>query len=170
VGFGESIDVAMDAGVFPVILAIQKFRLLFVIVGVTVMLFSLFQIWIPKHKKTKFGGTAFFGLSWFFFLIIGPSREFVYLVTAGYFVILIVPYFVTFYLVYKYKRLPEIDARLILLSTIVLFFGQVFKTWFLTVGMLWVSEAIDLVAWIMIFIGFTHPAPYSSSFLPGGSS
>jgi hypothetical protein len=172
VGIGESMDVFMDSGVLLALLEFQKIRISFVIAGLTLLFYSLFQIWTPKKRWIKIIGAFSYGGSWTLLHLLAPSREIVYLISAGYFALCSVPYFVTFILVYRYQRLPEVDARFILLSTSLLFIGQVFKTWFLVNGILWISEAIDLLGWAMIFVGFNHPAPYAltkSTTLPSPS-
>ena len=159
-GLGESVDVLIDAELLLTTVIAHKFRLMFVVVAVTIMCFSLFQIWVPKRKRIKYGGISTFGLSWMGLTLLSPTREAVYLFAAGYLLILIIPLGLTYYLVYRYRRLPDIDARLVLLATVFLVVGQGFKTLFLAFGILWISETIDLLAWILIALGVTRPAPY----------
>ncbi len=170
IGFGETMDILMDGGILLTILEIQKIRISFVIAGLSLLFFSLFQIWTPKKIGLKIIGTMSFSGSWTILHLLAPTREIVYSISAVYFVMCSVPYFVTFALVYRYHRLPEVDARFILISTMLLFVGQVFKTWFLINGILWISETIDLLGWAMIFVGFNHPAPYALTQSPVVSS
>jgi hypothetical protein len=159
-GLGENVDVLLDAEILAALVETQKFRLMFVVIAVSIMCFSLFQIWIPKRKRIKYGAISAFGASWGILTALSPTREAIYLLAAGYLLALIVPYSITYYLVYKHRRLPEIDARFILVAMVFLVVGQGLKTWFLTHGILWISEGIDLAAWLLIFVGLTRPAPY----------
>ena len=159
-GLGESVDVLIEAELIITTVIAHQFRLMFVIAGVAIMCFSLFQIWVPKRKRVKYGGISLYGASWVLFTWMSSTREAIYLLAAGYLMMMIIPYCVTYFLVYRYRRLPDIDARLVLLATIFLVVGQGFKTLFLTFGILWISETIDLIAWILIAAGVTRPAPY----------
>ena len=160
-GMGEVVDVMIEALILPGITLSHQFRLLFVVAGVSLMLFSLFQIWVPRKHAVKYGVPLIYSLVWTIVTLISPTRELIYLFAVGFLLSLIIPNFGTYYLVYRYRRLPNIDARWIMASTLLLIIGQGFKTWFLAAGILWISEAIDLFAWMCIYIGLTHAAPYA---------
>ncbi|MHA1712649.1 MAG: hypothetical protein ACTSW4_01190 [Candidatus Ranarchaeia archaeon] len=162
-GLGESVDVSIETGVLMGTVEDYKFRLVFVILTVSIMCFTLFQIWLPKQRRIKYGGIFSFGMSWLVLTVLSSTREAIYLLAAGYLMAMIVPYGITYYLVYRYHRLPEVDARLILLATAILTIGQGLKTWFLAYGILWISETIDMTAWVTIYFGVTRPSPSSQA-------
>ncbi len=154
VGVGEGFDAFGDLGFFEYTIFLFKIRWLFIVAMMTVSMFSLMQIWMPKRPRVKIAVPTLFGGSWLAISMLLPDRFTLYQVLIGYLTVFFVPYIITFILIYYYRRLPEVNSGILVIGMFVVLLGQISKSTFLAIGLLWISELIDLVGFSLVYVAF----------------
>ncbi|MHA1916712.1 MAG: hypothetical protein ACTSUV_00140 [Candidatus Ranarchaeia archaeon] len=161
VGLGESMDAVMDLGLIMYSVEIFKIRWLFLVAMMGFMLFALTNIWIHNRKVLKTIIPVLFSGSWLLISLILPDRASLYQVLIIYLGVFLVPFVITFSLLYIHKRLPEVNSGMLLLGIFIMMIGQFSKSAFLLIGILWISELIDLFGFVFISYGFIKPPKWA---------
>ncbi|MHA2406904.1 MAG: hypothetical protein ACXACA_00820 [Candidatus Ranarchaeia archaeon] len=158
IGVGEIFDVLTDLGILVYTILLFKIRWLFIVAMMSVSLFGLAHIWIPNRTKAKFAIPSVFGGSWLGMTVILPDKLALYQVLTVYMLVFFIPYHNTFALINYYRRLPEANSSILLVGMLIVLAGQVTKSAFMAIGLLWISELVDLVGFGLSYFAFvTQP-------------
>jgi len=166
IGVGEAFDAFGDLGFFEYTIVLFKIRWLFIVAMMTISLFGLTHIWMPNHQKTKTGIPMIFGGSWLAVAMLLPDRYTLYQVLIGYLVVFFIPYILTFILIYYYRRLPEVNSGILVIGMVIILIGQISKSSLMILGLLSVSEFIDLIGFSLTYVAFAKPPKWTKELSP----
>ncbi len=167
-GAAEGIDFFFDSGLtesligLPTyILPIYQFRVSLTVFTLTLWLFASVLIWTTDRRLTGYSITIIYGLLTLAVIWLSPTIEFVRFALLPFLAIAFFVFILTFMLAWYWKRLPDVNGLIMSIGAIIALVGQIIKNPLDGMGIIWVSEFIDLVGIIILTAGLLIKPRYA---------
>lgn len=151
---GESVEVGFDTGILPITLDFFKIRATIVTMSFVFYFLATMLIWLDEHRRTSHVLTLTYTILFLITIWVAPSIELVRLWAMPFLLIVFVLFIITFLWVWWMKRLPEVHGLILTIGVLIAMVGQFSKTPLDAIGLLWLSEIIDLIGLIVFAAGF----------------
>ena len=149
----------------PVYLIIGKIRYLLIIGNILPLFTIMLLIWFRENTKVRISSVVIFVAFWIFYILLAPN--YTYLKNALLYMLLPLCLLsvITYFFLYKNKRLPEIHSLIIGIAWIAYIFSSLVRPILMEMGsppwgLTWIAEVIDLVIWAVMTIGYVVKPPY----------
>ena len=152
IAIGETFDVFFDAHLLPMTLELYKLRVFMVIVGLTFIVFLLSVVWAKKNYRYHALFSASFFIIFALLVLYSGSVSTTLLITSIAVVLATIPGIITLIIIWRLKRLPELHSLLAACAIIIIVFGQILENILSISGYLWLSESVDLLGWIILYL------------------
>ncbi|MCD6513731.1 MAG: hypothetical protein J7L07_02300 [Candidatus Odinarchaeota archaeon] len=152
VAIGEALDALFDAQLLLATLELYKVRLFIAVTGLTFIVFLLFVIWVRKnYRYHSIFSASFLGI--FGSLILISENATTALLVASIAIILVaIPSGITLIVIWRLKRLPEFHSLLAAIAIVIIVLGQILENILSGSSILWISEGVDLLGWITLYL------------------
>jgi hypothetical protein len=160
-GTGEGIDALFDSEVIPYTLELFKIRYVAMGLAGGFFLFALTNIWLRQRQILNRAIPLVFGVGWITAILIADSRVQIYTFSVPFLVGIFIPFVTTFAMCYLYKRLPEVHSLLIVGGMVAIMIGQSTKAFMMGLGLAWISEVMDLLGYVVVYLSFNIKPPYA---------
>ncbi len=168
-GSAEGIDFFFDSGLAESLLGIVTYtlpiyqiRVSLTVFTLTLWLFASVLIWTTDRKMAGYAITIIYGIATLAAIWLSPAIETVRLALLPFLAIAFIVFIITFLLAWHWKRLPDVNGLIMSIGAIIALIGQVLKNPLDAIGIIWVSELIDLVGIILLTAGLLIRPKYSS--------
>lgn len=151
----------------PNILWLAKARWLLMLANVVPMISLLLSIWLADYdKKYLYAIISVYVGFWTIYFIVVPSFDLIRNVHYILLMPLIFLSILTYFFLYKNKRVPEIHSLILAIAWILYLISSIIRPTILISigdppwGMSWVGEILDIINWIIMTLGFVIKPKY----------
>jgi len=167
-GAAEAVDVFFDSGLAENIIGFTSYTLQFYQLRVSLTLFTLslwllasVLIWTSERRRLGFGLTLMYALIALAAIWLSNTIELVRLVLLPFLAIAFIAFIITFLTAWFMKRLPDVHGLVMSIGAIIALVGQVLKNPLDALGIIWVSELVDLIGIIILVAGLLIKPKYN---------
>ncbi|MHA1777629.1 MAG: hypothetical protein DRO88_04330 [Promethearchaeia archaeon] len=127
----------------------------------------MLEIWMEGKVKWQVVITSSFSVSSITAILICQTYQQLLLINASISVVPVLISVISFFLIYKRKRMPEINSLLIAIGQLLFIIFQFIRPIWATIGgdpvwgLTWIAEIVETIPLILNGWGFLTPAPYA---------
>ena len=158
---GEGVDAIFHSGIAPYVLTLFKVRSSLLGCGLFFAMYATVIIWLYEHKRLGYLLLALYLVFYLAAAWLAPTEDLVRLWTMPFILVMFVAFVVTFTLAWAKKRLPDVHGLVMSLGGCVAVVGQLLKNPLAAIGIMWVSELIDLLGLGILFLGLVIKPGYA---------
>lgn len=167
-GTAEGIDFFIDSGLAESLfglltytLPLYQIRVSLTVITLTLWLFASVLIWTSDRKTTGYAITIIYAIATLAAIWLSPTIEIVRFALLPFLAIAFFVFIITFTLAWYWKRLPDVHGLIMSIGAIIALVGQVLKNPLDAMGIIWVSEFIDLLGIIILASGLLIKPKYA---------
>ncbi|MFW9831578.1 MAG: hypothetical protein ACFFD8_07370 [Candidatus Thorarchaeota archaeon] len=167
-GAAEGIDFFIDSGLAESLLGLitytlplYQIRVSLTVITLTLWLAASVLIWTTDRKITGYAITLIYAIATLAAIWFSPTIEIVRFALLPFLAIAFFVFIITFMLAWYWKRLPDVNGLIMSIGAIIALAGQVLKNPLDAMGIIWVSELIDLIGIIILTAGLLIKPHYS---------
>lgn len=167
-GAAEAIDVFFDSGLASDTIGLATYTLPFYQLRVSLTVFTLslwllasVLIWTSERRKMGFAITVIFALAAIAAIWLSTTIEIVRFVLLPFLATAFLAFIITFMTAWYLKRLPDVHGLIMSIGAVIALVGQVLKNPLDAMGIIWVSELIDLIGMITLTAGLLIRPKYN---------
>jgi hypothetical protein len=150
---GESIDAWHDYnGIIPD-LFIFRIRTTFATMTLILYLVATVLIWLSERMRVGYSLILIYFAGVQAAVWLPLTQQEIMLWMLPFLFALIIAFIITFFLVWALKRLPDVHGLIMAIGAIIAMIGQGSKTALAAMGIMWVSELIDLLGLTILALG-----------------
>ncbi len=160
---GEAVDATFHSGIATYELIFFQFRALFIGLGIIFILYATVTVWFVERRLLGNLLIVLFTVLFFIAIILATTMELVRLYAMPFLLVGYICLLATFLIAYLLKRLPDVHGLVICIGGAIGMVGQFLKTPLEGLGIMWVSELIDLLGIIILALGLVIKPGYSKA-------
>ncbi|MGQ4914289.1 MAG: hypothetical protein ACP6IU_05995 [Candidatus Asgardarchaeia archaeon] len=156
---GELLDALMDYGILNKTLSLYQIRILVLFVGAIFLVYLICLIWLRDNVLQQGVLVGSYATVFIAIVFISSSIEKLLFYVSVLLAFVMIPGIITFFMIWRLKRIPELNSGLIFIGGVIILIGQFAEYILLESGLLWVCEFVDLIGWIFMLLAlFIKPS------------
>jgi len=156
---GELLDALMDYGILNKTLSLYQIRILVLFVGAIFLVYLICLIWLRDNVLQQGVLVGSYATVFIAIVFISSSIEKLLFYVSVLLAFVMIPGIITFFMIWRLKRIPELNSGLIFIGGVTILIGQFAEYILLESGLLWVCEFVDLIGWIFMLLAlFIKPS------------
>ena len=156
---GELLDVLMDYGILDKTLSLYQIRILVLFVGAIFLVYLICLIWLRDNILQQCVLVGSYATAFATVVFVSSSIEKLLFYVSVLLAFVMIPGIITFFMIWRLKRIPELNSGLIFIGGVTILIGQFAEYILLESGLLWVCEFVDLIGWIFMLLAlFIKPS------------
>jgi len=156
---GELLDVLMDYGILDKTLSLYQIRILVLFVGAIFLVYLICLIWLRDNILQQCVLVGSYATAFATVVFVSSSIEKLLFYVSVLLAFVMIPGIITFFMIWRLKRIPELNSGLIFIGGVTILIGQFAEYVLLKSGLLWICEFVDLIGWsFMLSALFIKPS------------
>ena len=156
---GELLDALMDYGILNKTLSLYQIRILVLFVGAIFLVYLICLIWLRDNILQQCVLVGSYATAFATVVFVSSSIEKLLFYVSVLLAFVMIPGIITFFMIWRLKRIPELNSGLIFIGGVTILIGQFAEYILLESGLLWVCEFVDLIGWIFMLLAlFIKPS------------
>lgn len=150
---GELLDILMDFALITKDFHMYQLRISILTIGIFLMLYMITLIWMRERIKIRYLILFTYLLVFIGAIFVSQSISQLLFYVSILLVFIMVPGMFTFFLMWRLKRLPQLNSFLIFISGMIIMIGQLLEPFLLSLSFIWIGELIDFFGWSIMLMG-----------------
>lgn len=165
---GTAVDGVFRSEIATYTLFAFQIRTMLLGLGLIFLLTSAVMVWFIERRRLGYSLVGVFTVSfltatWLVPIWLGSTEAVVRLAAMPFLLIVAVGVVSTFILAWYMKRLPDVHGLVMAFGVGVTMVGQLLKNPLSVMGIMWVSELVDLLGLVIVFLGFQVQPGYAKA-------
>lgn len=165
---GTAVDGVFRSEIATYTLFAFQIRTMLLGLGLIFLLTSAVMVWFIERRTLGYALVGVFTVlfltaTWLAPIWLGPTEAVVRLAAMPFLLIVALGVVATFIIAWYMKRLPDVHGLVMALGVGVTMIGQLLKNPLSAMQIMWVSEVIDLLGLIIVFLGFQIRPGYAKA-------
>lgn len=165
---GTAVDGVFRSEIATYTLPAFQIRTLLLGLGLIFLLTSAVMVWFIERRRLGYALVGIFTVlfltaTWLAPIWLGPTEAVVRLAAMPFLLIVALGVVSTFVAAWYMKRLPDVHGLVMAFGVGVTMIGQLLKNPLSAMGIMWVSEMIDLLGLVIVFLGFQIKPGYAKA-------